>query len=389
MNLNSKFTQLGTTGLVVTKIGITLFSVLNLDFFRLVYTPFCLHPEATVLEILSLEYLIAVYPFLLIFITYLLVAAYDRQYRLLLHIWRPFKACLPRHLKAWNVRASLIQVFTTFILLTYVKILGVSLKILYLSLSYTFIHNVAGKRVSDGYFTIYNANMKYFSANHVPFAVLSITASFIFILMPLLLLTFYPCGCFQRCLNHCGGRCQPLHAFMDAFQGCYRTNPWDLRSFSAFYLLLRILLVVQWYIFFSNTMLYTSGMLSLTGAAVVAIFQPYKVKIHNTADAVLLLLLGSYFLSYYVNDVNSYKRIASIIEGISIILLFVYFLLLVSWKMLHLKIKALVRTARRIWVSRRSSENSRNGVLIESFEKESDIINYPPLLGLSTSNQNW
>ena len=44
----------------------SLYGVWNLDFFRSVYKPFCLHPNLTTLQVMSLDYFIALYPLLLI-----------------------------------------------------------------------------------------------------------------------------------------------------------------------------------------------------------------------------------------------------------------------------------------------------------------------------------
>ena len=52
---------------------LTPFSMWNLDFFRLVYSPFCLHPHASMLHILSLDYITTAYPLVLIIFTYTLV----------------------------------------------------------------------------------------------------------------------------------------------------------------------------------------------------------------------------------------------------------------------------------------------------------------------------
>ena len=51
----------------------SFFGIWNLDFFRLVHTPFCLHPNTTTLQELSLDYITAVYPLVLIILTYTLV----------------------------------------------------------------------------------------------------------------------------------------------------------------------------------------------------------------------------------------------------------------------------------------------------------------------------
>ena len=61
---------------------ISYVSIWSLDFFRLVYSPFCLHPSATTLQVLSLDYIIAAYPLVLIILTYILVTLHYYNCRL-------------------------------------------------------------------------------------------------------------------------------------------------------------------------------------------------------------------------------------------------------------------------------------------------------------------
>ena len=217
------------------KFLVTVGCITNLDFFRMIYHPFCLHPKASILHIQSLDYIVALYPFILILITYGLVSVYDRNYRLLVWMWKPFKWCLYHYHKQWNIRTSLVEIFGTFILLAYVKILGVCFNLLSVTLTY----DIYGNRLKNKYL-YYNANIEYFGPQHLPFALLAILMGFVFVILPFLLLVVYPCRCFQKCLNHLGWRCQALHVFMDAFQGSYKTQPRDYRYFSAYYLLLRV-----------------------------------------------------------------------------------------------------------------------------------------------------
>ena len=65
-------------------------SIWNLDFFRLVYTPFCLNSYVTTLQVLSLDYIIAAYPLALIILTYTLVRLHYHNWRLVVWLWRPF-----------------------------------------------------------------------------------------------------------------------------------------------------------------------------------------------------------------------------------------------------------------------------------------------------------
>ena len=84
----------------------SIFGIVNLDFFRGVYPSFCLHPQLNVIHILFLDYIIALYPFLLIFITYILLTLYQRNYRFIKLAWKPFKVSrwmLPKAVEHTNV----------------------------------------------------------------------------------------------------------------------------------------------------------------------------------------------------------------------------------------------------------------------------------------------
>ena len=369
---------------IAIKIVISICAILNLDFFQLLYEPFCLNPNFNIIETLSLNYIVALYPFLLIFLTYVLVTLYDREYRLLIWMWRPFKICSRKWLKNWNIRDSLIGLFATFLLLSYVKILTVSTEIIFLSLGKTDVYgyNVAGKIEYVRLGTLYDANIEYLGAKHLPFVLLALVISFSFVLLPFLLLLFYPCGCFHRlCLNRCGGRCRTLHVFMDVFQGSYRTRPRDMRYFAAFYLFLRVLMLAQWQIFLSYQMLYMSGIISIAAAAMVTLFQPYSISQHNSIDSVLLTLMGVYYISYYIRVIIGKKvTILTISEGLSAGLLILYFLLLLMWKLFYSKLKLLFNKCKSTVCNHGDQTNESS---IEPFHRDygaSDRHTYSPLL---------
>ena len=70
------------------KLLIAVYSMWNLDFFRSLYRPFCIHPKMSILHVLALDYLVGVYPLFLIFLTYIAVTSHDR-YPQVVKIWRP------------------------------------------------------------------------------------------------------------------------------------------------------------------------------------------------------------------------------------------------------------------------------------------------------------
>ena len=148
---------------------------------------------------------------------------------------------------------SLIQAFGTFFLLSYVKTINTSFDIL----MPVRLYNVSGKPV--GWYLYYNGSMEYFGSDHLPYAVLAIFMFVTFNLLPLLLLCLYPCWCFQSCLNCCHLNSQVLRTFIDAFQGCYKFEPYDCRYWAAFYLFLRILFLAVFAFTQSGYWLLVSG----------------------------------------------------------------------------------------------------------------------------------
>ena len=53
-------------------------SIWNLDFFRMFYKPYCLHPNLSIIQVMCLDYAVAMYPLLMIVLTYLLLNLHER-----------------------------------------------------------------------------------------------------------------------------------------------------------------------------------------------------------------------------------------------------------------------------------------------------------------------
>ena len=357
---------------ILSKIVIPIIGVVNLDFFRGVYPSFCLHPQLNIIHILFLDYIVALYPFILIFITYVLLTMYDRNYYFIKLAWKPFKYLLACYQRQWNIRTSLIETFATFILLSSTKILSVSFDLL----AFTIAYDEMGTEIKKK-FLIYDANIEYFGYDHLPFAVLALLIGFVFVFLPFLLLVLYPCRCFQRCLNCLGWRCQALHIFMDAFQGSYKIEPYDMRYFSAFYLLLRFIFLIILELIPSFFALPTLAITMLLSALIFAIFQPYKKTSQNKSDIAFMLLVALLFMTVTTDVLASYLdrhwlTTAKILIIVSLALIFLYLILMFAWLIFHRILKKLFLKI----MNRGSSARS-----FEAFERsESEIRNYPPLL---------
>ena len=120
---------------ITLKVLLNLYAIWNLDFFRGVYKPFCLHPDLSMLQVICLDYIVGVYPLVLIFITYWFVRLHDR-YVVISKLWKPFFKLFSFLRREWNIRESLVNAFATFIVLSYVKMMNVSFDLLTSSRSY-------------------------------------------------------------------------------------------------------------------------------------------------------------------------------------------------------------------------------------------------------------
>ena len=276
---------------VMQKFLITVYSVWNLDFLHSVIPPFCLSENITTLHALALQYLPAFYPLLLIIVTYILIELHDRNVRVLVWMWRPFHRCLApfqRNLR-WNPKASIVSTFATFLTLAYNKLVIASCTLLG-ELRVTDI------RGNSSLYLVLAPTVPYFGTEHIPFAILAIVVLSTFIALPPLLLIAYPTITFQKMLGCLKIRWHALHIFADVFQGCYKNRTdgkYDYRYFSAFYFILRIIILL---INVHNNPHKTGWTLStavlIIGSLLFALLRPYKKNWLNILDSVILGLLG-------------------------------------------------------------------------------------------------
>ena len=274
-----------TTISYIIKVIAGLYSIWNLDFFRSIYPPFCLHPNMSALGVLSLDYLVAIYPMVAVILTYIIVQKFSYVSYLSDHL----NKCLHLFIKEGNTGSSLIEAFATFILLSYVKILNVTFNILIP----TYLYNMSG---TYGHPRVYNdPNTEYLSTQHLPYFVLAIAMSFVFNFLPFLLICAYPCASFQKCLNWTGMRHPILFVFMDALLGCYKHKPSHLHSSPVIYLMAQFTNLFILATFGIGLYHETASLNLMVIIILIAIARPYKNKWHNLTT---LTLFSSSFVGY-------------------------------------------------------------------------------------------
>ena len=286
----------------------------NLDFFRLLYKPFCLHPRMTTLQVLALDCAIAVFPLTFIVITYSLVELHNRNCRIVVRLWKPFHACCVRIRNQWNIKTSLIDAFATFILLSCVKFLSVSLDLLVPAR----LFDIHGKNIGTKYL-YYDGTIGYFGKEHLPYAILAIIMLLVFVVFPCLLLCLFPCHCFQRFLVRYRLRSLALTTFMDAFQGCYKdgtNNTRDCRHFAAMYLILLCVFLGSIAVELSWSIIPSTTFILVTFAIIITIVRPYKSPAHNVTNTCLILVFAlaatSVVEQYHVLRKSPFERLPEI-----------------------------------------------------------------------------
>ena len=186
--------------------------------------------------------------------------------------------------------------------------------------------------------TYYNGSLEYFGRDHLPYAVLAIFMFLTFNLVPFLLLCLYPCRCFQSCLNCCRLNSQVLRTFMDAFQGCYKFEPYDCRYWAAFYLFLRIAALFIFAVTKSGYFIIVGGILLIPVIIIYTIIRPYRETVYNVIDIVLLLALVQTFFSAAGISLCTFNRrfegFVIFMLGIGLIIPIIYIIVLAVYKIL-------------------------------------------------------
>ena len=281
--------------ITAAKILATLYGVWNLDFFRAFLPNICLNLGT--LPTLALDYVVAIYPLILIIITYFLIDLYDRNFQPLIWIWKPFRKVFMVFKQNWNFKTSLIDAFSTFFLLSFSKVISVSFDLLMPVQVYT------AQLSKCTWALYYDGSIDYFGKQHLPYAILALLFLVFFGIIPVATLLFYQCRYFQKLLN-----CLPLpwyilHTFADSFQGCFKngTEPGtrDCRWFAGAYFVLRVALYLV-YVFTLQTIYFSIGSIVLLFFVVLLVkVQPYKrdMAYQTNLNATFLVMIALWYIS--------------------------------------------------------------------------------------------
>ena len=285
---------------------ITFYGFWDLDFSFLYFIPtICISTTFSMLDILLLPHVVIVNPILLICLTWLCTHLYSQYFKILVWIWQKFSPLYNKIKNKRDSKCTAIDMFSTFLLLSYSKSLEQLLFIL--KFQYNVIlyntNNLPTRRLLS-----IDPSIKLFGLHHllfilVPFILFSI------IFIPLVtILALYPLKrCRPICLKcACGGhRRAALNIFVEKFYSCYRDGldgGRDMRSFASLYFIFRFIIILLTIITEPLLLVIDFPRITLDiiltsiTAFFIALIQLYKKYYMNILDSLILANLAFVFL---------------------------------------------------------------------------------------------
>ena len=356
-------TNVGATNPWLTLLFLPL-GIWNLNFFQFFFIRVCISPHLKILHVLTLEYLTALCPLLLIIISYVCIELHGNGVRIAMCVWKPFERCIRLFRKNWKAKHSTIDVFASFVLLSYTKFTDITFSLIIPNP----VFNSNSKIVY--YVTHLDPSIRYCSTEHMPFFLLAIVVLIIVVLFPPLLLLIYSFTCCSRIQRFIPSRHHlALRAFVDAFQGGFKdgtngTN--NCRYMASIYLLVRVFSVVLRFLTWNVEIERMAQFLMMNPVLLVVVFvQPYKKTINNSIDIAIIVLMGCIIaIAAYYADPNSAHIDSLYIEVLYVFLIFVLPFCFTSY-MIYMILKALFQILKQLIQSRhRSIDNSETTPLL-------------------------
>ena len=317
---------MSNVSLILVRTLQTVYGFWNLDFFRYLIPGFCVSSTLSNLDVLMLQLISVFYPMSLIVVAWASIHLYESNFRPFIWVWRPFRRCLSHFSVTNNPKKTVVNLFTTFLLLSYTKILFVAANLLNTVKVLEFDPYSTPTKLIPSYKSslFLDPTIRYSSSQNAPYVFTSFFLFAVFILPPPLILLLYPTTWFQKFLNCCCPKSRTIRIFAHACHGCFKNGlngTRDCRHFAGAYLLLRIALflcktginstVAQW------------AMISFcfgTATVLIALYRPYRNSSLNALDFFFMLSfsISSLFAAFVTTtDPKEHKnKLVPVVFGI-------------------------------------------------------------------------
>ena len=273
---------------VFIKVVLTLNYVLSLDPLYLISPPLCVLDKLPAIYVPVLHMIAALYPFTLLLLTYILIELHARDCKPIVAVWKLGKCS--KILSSWNP-GSLIQVFATLFFLSFIKLIVVSVELIFI----THVVNIQNEVVARVSYT--DPTVLTFSGRHLPIILLLTIVFSLFVLPPILLLILYPTSCFRKVSIYLKPRwLLAIKIFTDTFHGSFKdgTNGTrDYRPVAGCILLNWVLfpiviavsanIIISWRLFLLPVL--------IASLVFLMVLEPYKHRQQNIGGALLALVV--------------------------------------------------------------------------------------------------
>ena len=309
-----------------TKIVDALYGIFHLEFFHFFLTPFCISSRLKSIHIA--------------FFGCVRIELHGRNFRPLVWVWRPFHRCFVGLRRGWDTKSDdIIDVFITFLLLSYSTVLHQSVLIIG-DIDDALITIDASDKRSITLIPSVDRSLTFKDAHYYFFIAPSLIMFLVFNLLPPLLLILYPMKAFQSCLSKCHLNSITLKVFVEKVQGCYRNGldgGRDMRSFSGLYFLLQFfILIVESFAKASDMFppLFLAEVIFSVTALAIALVKPYKKTYMACLDALILLITLPFCP---LLAISLEKQRFPILQVLLCIPIIVFVLVLLQRKTLHIQ----------------------------------------------------
>ena len=202
---------------------------LSLNF---ILKPFCISENFTGIHIQLLNLLSAVFPFILVIITCILMELHARNCRIIHILWKPFSIILNKTNTTAVTGDAVIQAFASLIFLSYFSVYSAVANVL----TGTMVKRILVVKPSTKYFLYIDPTIEWLSPEHIQYIVIVAVPFIIVTLIPSLLLTLYPTRLYSRYLSRfiSARKRLAITAFCEALHKCFKDGLNGTKDYRAF-----------------------------------------------------------------------------------------------------------------------------------------------------------
>ena len=200
----------------------------SLQCFKAIIPPFCISYKLTSIHVHMLNFIPAIYPLVLLFISCILMELHARSYKFVEIIWNPFRIILSKANITAVTSNALFHALASFILLSNISVLFATFQMIDL----THIYNSTG--VLENKVIFIDPTVEWLSHNSLPYVFFTAVVFISISLVPSLLLCIYPTRVYRYLSQYLSARKRlAITAFAEALHSCFKDGLNGTRDYRA------------------------------------------------------------------------------------------------------------------------------------------------------------